>query len=161
MSTDDESEKLALSMQREGYQLTTVIEQEVHGIVGTLRFRDPRERSEEPSIDLLCGSCGIEREVVEEATFVSMAQGIEIPVARLPHLLAMKVLSENDVRVQDRADIQALMHVASDAELDEARQLLQLITERGFQREKDLGQTFSKFAQAHRQGQGNDLDLDF
>ncbi|MCI5064556.1 nucleotidyl transferase AbiEii/AbiGii toxin family protein [bacterium] len=145
VTTDEESEQLAISMQHQGYRLTTVIEQEAHRIIATLRFRDLQDHSSEPSIDLLCGSCGIENEIVRDASVIRIAHSLELPVARLPHLLAMKILSEDEVRIQDQADIKALIQVASEGELRETRRLLQLISDRAFHRGKKLQQVFEKF----------------
>ena len=57
----------------------------------------------------------------------------------------MKVLSVSDVRDQDRADLRALLAIASEEELEEARDALELIQERGFQRDKDLGGDLTRF----------------
>ncbi len=150
VETDDQSEKLAMEMQQKGFELKAVIEQEAVGVIATLRFRDPREPSEEPSVDLICGSCGIEREIVADASEVALVSKVVLPVASLPHLVAMKVLSEDDVRTQDRSDLQALLRVASSDELVEAHKLVKLIATRGFNRDRDLESRLNRFVEQFR-----------
>jgi hypothetical protein len=60
-------------------------------------------------------------------------------VARTGHLIALKVLSRDDVkRPQDIADLRALLAVVSPAELERARNSLSLIAARGYHRGRDL-----------------------
>ena len=62
-----------------------------------------------------------------------------MPVARLGHLIALKVLARDDrTRPQDRVDLAALLTRADVAALDEAREALALVTRRGFHRGRDL-----------------------
>ena len=68
-----------------------------------------------------------------------MLPNLAIGVARTGHLIAMKVLSRDDVtRPQDLVDLRALMRVASSGELARARQSIALIAARGYQRGRDL-----------------------
>ena len=55
-------------------------------------------------VDLIAASCGIEQEVVERATLVELPDVGLLPVARSEELLAMKILSISDRRLQDRID---------------------------------------------------------
>ena len=50
-----------------------------------------------PLIALLFASSGIESEIVAEAEPVEFMAGLTLPVARTSHLIALKVLSRNDV----------------------------------------------------------------
>jgi hypothetical protein len=59
-------------------------------------------------------------------------------VASHEHLIALKVLSLDDRRPNDRADLQALLTRASTTQVERADAALALITERGFNRRKDL-----------------------
>jgi hypothetical protein len=62
-----------------------------------------------------------------------------VPVARLGHLIALKVLARDDrTRPQDRVDLAALLTQADAAALGEAREALTLVARRGFQRGRDL-----------------------
>jgi len=54
-------------------------------------------------------------------------------------MIAIKLLARNDrTRPQDLADLNALMAVATPADLEIARQGTTLITRRGFNRSRDL-----------------------
>jgi hypothetical protein len=64
--------------------------------------------------------------------------GLALPVACLPHLIAMKTLSVSEVRGQDQSDLRALLSRASPAELQAARVAAALIEQRGFHRNRDL-----------------------
>jgi hypothetical protein len=51
----------------------------------------------------------------------------------------LKVLSrDDDERPQDIVDLRALLKIATPSDLDRAREALQLITSRGFNRSRDL-----------------------
>jgi hypothetical protein len=56
--------------------------------------------------------------------------------------------SENDVRENDRADLRALIAVATPDDLDLAQAAVQLIHERGFARDKNLGAVLVEFVQS-------------
>jgi hypothetical protein len=73
-----------------------------------------------------------------------------LPAARTGHLIAMKVLAESDVREHDRADLQALIAVASKRELDLAGKAVRLIEERGYARGKKLGDVLDAFVKKRR-----------
>jgi hypothetical protein len=64
-------------------------------------------------------SCGIEADVVAAAKACPLPLGPSVRVARAGHLVAMKLLAESDIRLQDRIDLRALRKVidAEDAEL--------------------------------------------
>ena len=144
VKNDGEAEALALTFQQAGYQLAHVFENTAKGLLATLRFVVPGCRAE-PELDLLFASSGIEDEVVNAAELLELLPGLTAPVARLPHLIAMKVLAESDVREQDRADLQALIAVATKRELELARKAVRLIEERGFARGKKLAEVLEGF----------------
>ena len=135
VASDKEAEGLVLAMQQQGFRLLKVIEQDAKKVISTVRFGHPDDWDNQPSVDLLFGSTGIEREIVREATSFKITKGISVPVARISHLIAMKVLSENKVRDQDRSDLRVLLTAASSSELDEAERAVYLIEERGFDSE--------------------------
>ena len=90
-------------------------------------------------MDLLFASCGIEPEIAAEAEPLQVADGLAVPVARLGHLLAMKILARDDERrPQDLLDIRNILKTIALDELERARAALVLIAERGFSRNKDL-----------------------
>ena len=61
--------------------------------------------------------------------------GLTLPVATAGFLIALKVLAG---RLQDLADVDNLLRVASDSDVAEARRVIALITERGCHRDRDL-----------------------
>ncbi len=94
-------------------------------------------------LDLLFASSGIESEVVEQATVIEVFPGIELPVARVSELLALKILARDDeLRPQDTIDIRALLQEATDSDLEATGTALALIVERGYHRKRDLLQDF-------------------
>lgn len=92
-----------------------------------------------PVIDLLFASSGIEREVVAAAEVLELLPSLTMPVARTGHLIALKVLSRDDVaRPQDLGDLRALLLVATQIELTRAREAIALIAARGYRRGRDV-----------------------
>jgi hypothetical protein len=90
-------------------------------------------------IDLLFASSGIEPEIVAESERMELLPGLTLGVARTGHLIALKILSRDDLtRPQDLVDLRALGRVASSSELARARQSLMLITHRGDDRGRNL-----------------------
>ena len=105
------------------------------GPVSDLRHSDRADRV----IDLLFASSGIEPEVVADAEPIELLPDLTMGVARTGHLLALKVLSRDDVsRPQHLVDLRALLGVASPAELGRARDSLALIAARGYHRGREL-----------------------
>jgi hypothetical protein len=90
-------------------------------------------------VDLLFASSGIEAEIVAAAEPIEIIPGLVVPIARTGHLIAVKILARDDeTRPQDIADIRALLAVATDDDIELARTSVDLITERGFHRDRDL-----------------------
>jgi hypothetical protein len=103
------------------------------------RMMVPSDREYSLPLDILSSTCGIENEIVSSAVNIEILPGLFLPIALRGHILAMKILSQNEYdRIQDKADVRALLGEASDADLDVARKALSLITERGYNRGKDL-----------------------
>jgi hypothetical protein len=59
-------------------------------------------------------------------------------------LIALKLLSRNERRLQDQLDLEALLAVATDADLEDARKGVALIVERGFHRGRALETDFDE-----------------
>jgi hypothetical protein len=90
-------------------------------------------------VDLLFASSGIEPEVVESSTTIEIFPGLSPQVASRSALIALKVLSANpQTRVKDIIDLQNLLDNSVPNEIADARQLPDLMTQRGFNRNKDL-----------------------
>jgi nucleotidyltransferase AbiEii toxin of type IV toxin-antitoxin system len=138
VASDAEAEALIHSLRARDYGIEAIVEQDAVGRLATVRLTRS-SKLQAPVIDLLFASSGIEREVVAEAEPIELLRNLTIGVARTGHLIALKVLSRNDVRrPQDLADLRALLRVASSGELARARESLALITARGYQRARDL-----------------------
>lgn len=139
VESDAEAEGIAHEFQRRGYQLYDVVEQTVVGRLATARFRIDDESIKAGSVDLLFASSGIEPEIVASGEDIEILPNRRLPVAQLGHLLALKVLAhEEQRRPQDRVDIMALLRVAEEEDLGNAREAAALITSRKFHRDKDL-----------------------
>ncbi|MBK6514626.1 MAG: nucleotidyl transferase AbiEii/AbiGii toxin family protein [Polyangiaceae bacterium] len=139
LSSDREAERLVFELTRRGYSVAATVEQKRLGRLATVRLRPPGGGRAIPVVDLLFSSSSIEPETVASADRIEVLSGVVVPVARLPHLIAMKVLARDDRhRPQDWDDLKALTTASSNADLDEARALLRLIEARGAQRGRDL-----------------------
>ena len=152
--TDDrEAERIVSSFLQSGYSLLSMLEQTATGRLATARLLPHGESRDGAVLDLLCASCGIEPEVVAAATPAELFRGLSAPVARIGHLIALKVLSRNDdTRPQDTVDLRALIVEATPDDLDMARAALDLITERGFNRDKDLQAEYAGLLARFRPG---------
>ena len=145
VSSDAESEYLVAALICGGYHVRTLLEQDATGRLATVRLIGPVQTTPEVIVDLLFASCGIEREIVAKADTLEVSRGVRVPVASLGHLIAMKVLSESSARLQDQTDLIKLIENAADSELEHARYALLLITERGFNRDRDLLASLEEF----------------
>lgn len=150
VDTDLEAERLTGTLISLGYRLSTEIDHVPTGRMAILRLVSPavppdRDPEDAPLLDLLFHSIGIEQEIVQQAQRIEILSTVTLPTARLPHLIAMKVLSESDRRPQDRIDLQQLLRVATDADLAQVPPLLDKITRRGFANEKDLPKVYQTF----------------
>jgi hypothetical protein len=138
--TDDrDAEALVLALQGVGWRVVTAIEQDAAGRLATVRLAPAREGDVGTVVDLLFASSGIEPEIVAAADPIEAVPGLAAPVARLGHLIALKVLARDDrTRPQDRVDLAVLLGRADARALGEARESLALVTRRGFHRGRDL-----------------------
>ena len=128
---DEEAERLVRELSARNYEIVTVIEQTRTKRLATARLRRADDRS--VFIDLLFASSGIEREIAAAAVQID-----DVPVGPVGHLLALKVLSESDRRLQDRIDIQELAKVATAEDWRMAEAMVSLIKARGFHRGRAL-----------------------
>lgn len=119
-----------------GYLIDDVLEHDVANRMATVRMVS---QGDNPMyVDLLFASSGIEEEIVETAEEGRVFSDVTVHVATTSALIALKVLSARASRMRDIVDLQSLFEVASPQDLTEARRLLDLITERRFNRNKDL-----------------------
>lgn len=139
---DAEAEALIRRLRSQGYEIGSLVEQDAVGRLATARLTTPGA----PGglvVDLLFASSGIEPEIVAEAEPLELLDEFTMAVARTGHLIALKVLSRDDVeRPQDLVDLRSLLRVASPEELTRARQAVELIASRGYGRGRDLASDF-------------------
>lgn len=136
---DREAEELVDSLRSVGYRVLAIVEQEATGRLATVRLAAEPDRDDGVVLDLLFASSGVEREIVGSSDDMEVFEGLRAPIASMAGLIALKILARDDVeRPQDRVDLVALLRVASTSDLADADRLLGLITERGYDRGKDL-----------------------
>jgi predicted nucleotidyltransferase len=136
VKNDDEAEKIVLNFRQAGMTILAMLEQEAVGRLATVRLNvDPNS---EIITDLMFSSSGIEPEIVEAAKVMRVLTTTNAPVAQTGHLIALKVLARSESRLQDSIDLQKLLSVADEGERNRAREAVKLITERGYNRGKDL-----------------------
>lgn len=136
LATDDaDVEGLVFTLRAAGYVPVATVEHVERGRLATVRLAAPAG----VVVDLLAASSGIEAEIVARATPVDFGGEVgRIPVARAEELLAMKVLSMTDRRLQDRIDAINLVLLGDGLDLDAVRSDLAEITRRGFHGGQDL-----------------------
>lgn len=155
VADDLEAEALVRDLQVLGYQVAAIVEQEATRRLATVRLIPPGERERGVVVDLLFASSGIEPEIVAAADVVEVMPGLSVPVARAGHLIALKILArDDDRRPQDHVDLVALRAKADDATWDLARGALTLVTERGFNRGRDLPAALDQLRSASPRGDG-------
>lgn len=112
-----------------------MVEQEATGRLTTVRLRS----SLGGITDLLFASCGIESEIVERATEISVIPGLVVPVASIGDLIAMKLLARDDrQRPADADDLRALREIATPDDWATARLAVSQISKRNFSRGRNL-----------------------
>ena len=151
---DRDAEALIRSLGARTYRIEALVEQEALERLATVRLIPPGESA--LVVDLLFASSGIEPEIVAAAESIEIIEGLVVRVARIPHLIATKVLSRDDVRrPQDRADLVMLLKVATVDDITGTREALRLIQERGFHRGKDLVAGLQSMLSAANAGEMN------
>ena len=139
VADDAEAEALIFALQNGGYRIHATLENTAHRRLATVRLESLGEEAHGVVVDLLFASSGIEAEIVAEAEPLEIFSGITLPVARVGHLLALKILARDDRRrPQDLVDIRSLVAVATEEEIARARNAVRLIQQRGFSRGRDL-----------------------
>ena len=141
---DAEAEAIVHGLVESGYAVVMPVEQDETKRLATVRLLPPGESLRGVVADLLFASSGIEPELVAEADAVEILPGLVVPVAKVGHLIALKILSASLSRPQDAADLRALATVAAPADLELAKQALALIEARRFARGKRLLEEFGR-----------------
>lgn len=142
VSGDREAEEITRTLSHRGYFFLpdSILEQTAVGRLATVRLISPATTGG-TIVDLLFASSGIEPEVVAAASRLEVLPGFFVPVTQIGHLIALKVLAG---RPQDVADLQSLRQYAEDRDLKLARDSLELISRRGYDRGKDLLAEFAR-----------------
>lgn len=131
---DEGAERVVRTLHQRGYSSWEALEQTTAGRLATMRMLAEVE-GRETIIDLMFASSGIEGELVASAQRLEIVPGLVVPVARIGHLIALKVLAG---RSHDLGDLGQLLRRASEREIEIARGAVDLIAERGFHRDKDV-----------------------
>lgn len=137
VESDREAESVVESLRQAGFRIAMFLERDEDGRLATVRLTSGGEV--EVFVDLLFATAGIENEVIGDATQLEVFPGFVVKLASIPALIAMKLLSADwDTRPQDIIDLQYLLRSAEQYEIETAKHLIGLMTERGFNRNKDL-----------------------
>ncbi len=131
---DADFEGLVFELRSSGYFPLATVEHTQQKRLSTARLQSPLGFV----VDLIAATCGIEREVVERATLVDLPGVGQLPVARSEELLAMKILSMTERRLQDRMDARNLVLFGDNLDLAAVEDNLNRIVARGFHRDQDL-----------------------
>ncbi len=151
VENDSEAENLIRSLRERSYSIKESIEQEAAGRLATVRLIAPDDLG--IGVDLLFASSGIETEIVEMAEILEIFEGLKIPVAATGHILIMKILAG---RPYDLEDAKRLFAFTTEGDLELARQAADLISQRGFDRRKNLAEELEQaLRQAPRGGMGD------
>lgn len=118
-----------------GYRSRESIVHDQTGRLATVRLFSP-VAGEDVAVDLFFASSGVEAEVVGAAELLEVPPGPTIPVARIGHLIAVKLCWRRSAK-RDR-DLHTLIERADAEDLEDARHLIASITERGYHRGRDL-----------------------
>lgn len=131
---DFHAERIVNSLSKHGFRIDVVVEQDTKKRLAMTRLIS----SDDTSIDLLIASSGIEAEVVAEAESLEVVKQVILPVARVGHLIALKLLSVAPGRETDHSDLRNLAQVADEVEWQRAQSAVRLMVERGYARARDL-----------------------
>lgn len=153
VDSDRDAERVVSGLLRVGYRLFAQMEHLDTGRFATARLLLPAGEFQDevaPVLDLLFAAAGIEPELVAQAEDMQVFGGLRAPVARIGHLLVLKLLSEDaHRRPQDGIDIAALMRRATAADIATARAAIELVHRRGCHRGKDLALLLEQARQRH------------
>lgn len=149
VASDAIAESLIHTLSLLGYTCFATVEHD-NGRLATARLRRGGG-GPAVTVDLLFASSGIEHEVVADAETLDVVSGLPLPVASVGHLIALKLLARNDEsRPQDLADLLALASVATPEDWASAQEAVELITERGYNRGRDLVTALEKLKNGGR-----------
>lgn len=150
VADDAAAEQLTFALVQRGYVVLATVEQKRLSRLATVRLQPPARSAHGPIVDLLFCSSSIELETVRSAEKIEAFPSLQVPVATIPHLIAMKVLARDDRRrPQDWDDLRALLAEATREEVQRSRELLAIIERRGASRGRDLLPSFESLLAEH------------
>lgn len=132
VASDDDAENVVLRLRSRDYDPLEILEQDYVERLSGVRLV---HKGSDVVVDLLFASSGIENEIVANAERLEVLPRLTAPVATVAHLIALKVLAG---RSQDLTDLGYLIPAASPTDLDAARDAINLIQTRGFNRGQDV-----------------------
>lgn len=136
---DTAAEELVFALRRRGYTIAASVEHAATGRLATVRLLPPDEPENGVIVDLIFASSGVEPEIVAAAETMEIFPGVAVPICRTAHLIVLKILARDDeARPQDQVDLMVLAGETSADDWDEATRIAELITERGYHRDRDL-----------------------
>jgi predicted nucleotidyltransferase len=145
VSDDTDAEAFVRVLQISGFHAQTVLEQDATHRLATVRLVPTRMVAPGLMLDLLLASSGIETEICASAEPLAVFPDVVVPVARVHHLIALKVLARDDrSRPQDAADLRQLIRTCQEGDLALAGESVRLIERRGFNRARDLTGALTK-----------------
>lgn len=149
VQTDDDAERYITDFIASRFQVAALVEQTATKRLATVRLLPPYGHHPGLLLDLLFASSGIESEICAAAERLAVFPDVIVPVARLEHLLAIKILArEDESRPQDQLDIRMLLRFMDEKQLSVVRHLLNVITVRGYHRGKNLQVELNDFMRA-------------
>lgn len=138
VATDADAESIVHAFRQDGFTAAESVEHEATGRLATARLAGSGDFQVGPVLDLLFASSGIETEIVASADLVEAVPGLPLPVARVGHLIALKLLARSPDRPQDEVDLLSLVRASTEPDLGAARRAVELITARGYSRGRNL-----------------------
>ena len=145
VSDDPDAEDLVRMLQAEGFHAQTILEQDSTHRLATVRLIPVRPVEPGLMLDLLFASSGIEAEVCASAELLAVFPEVIVPVARIHHLIALKVLARDDSsRPQDAGDLRQLIAASREGDYSRACEAVRLIEHRGFNRSRNLEDALKK-----------------
>jgi len=151
VENSEEAERIIRVLLSLGYAVDSLLERKPSGELATARLISPKRGATSIVVDLIFSACGVECEIIGGATNEKILPGVTLPVARATHLIAMKLLSaDQNNRPRDIEDILNLLSIVDPSELIETRQILRLISARGFSRGRPLLANLNGMIKRHR-----------
>lgn len=135
---DAAAEALISDLRAQGYGLASTLEQVALGRLATVRLTPPGSHAAGIVLDLLFASSGVEPDVCAAAERLEVVPGLVVPVARAGHLVAMKLLSRADHRLQDEIDLRNLAGVLTGDDIELAQRAVSRIEALGANRGRGL-----------------------